>query len=183
MRTAQSQTDVALVRRLRAGDGDAFERLFRLHCQPLISFVRRYVRDPSVAEGLVQDVFLAVWARRSELDPTRNIKTYLYTAAKNQALKYFRHSEVERRSTEALAAELPRPKTVEDERREKEIAASVYQAIEALPEKCRIIFTMNRYDRLTYAEIAEIQEISVKTVETQMGRALKSLRERLAYLL
>jgi len=77
----------------------------------------------------------------------------------------------------------PHPKTPEDERQEKEIAAAIYQAIEALPEKCRILFSMNRFDHLTYAEIAQIQEISIKTVETQMGRALKFLRQHLAHLL
>ena len=84
---------------------------------------------------------------------------------------------------EDITLAFPRPKTPEDEWRQKEIAAAVYQAIEALPEKTRILFSMNRFDHLTYAEIAEIQGISIKTVETQMGRALKFLRNRLAHLL
>ena len=183
MKRVQVQTEAEWVRKIRIGDGEAFEQLFNRYGQPLIHFVRRYVPDTSVAENLVQDVFLALWTHRSRLDPARNIKTYLYTAARNQALKHLRHSEVERRSAEDLTLEFPRPKTAEDERQEKEIAASVYQAIEALPEKCRIIFSMNRFDHLSYAEIAEIQDISIKTVETQMGRALKFLRDRLAHLL
>ena len=177
------QTEVEWVRQLRTGDAKAFERLFGLYCQPLIHFVRRYVQDTSIAESLVQDVFLALWANRAQLDPTRNIKTYLYTAAKNQALKHQRHLDVVHRSAEEVLLTFPRLKTPEDEWREKELAAAVYQAIEALPEKCRLIFSMNRFDHLTYAEIAEIQEISIKTVETQMGRALKFLRNRLAHLL
>jgi RNA polymerase sigma-70 factor (ECF subfamily) len=177
------QTELDRVRQIRAGDGQAFEQLFSLYCQPLIHFVRRYVHDTSIAESLLQDIFLAVWANRSQLDLTRNIKTYLYTAAKNQALKHLRHNDVERQSAEEVTLAFPHPKTPEDERQEKEIAAAIYQAIEALPEKCRILFSMNRFDHLTYAEIAQIQEISIKTVETQMGRALKFLRQHLAHLL
>ena len=176
------QTESEWIRKIRRGDGEAFEHLFKRYCQSLIDFARRYVRDTSIAENLVQDVFLAVWAKRSQLDAALNIKTYLYTAVRNQALKHLKHSEVERRRVEDLGSITPSPKTPEDKQREKEVVVSVHQAIEALPEKCRLIFCMNRFDRLTYAEIAEIQDISVKTVETQMGRALKSLRNRLTHL-
>ena len=177
------QTELEWVRKIRTGDGEAFERLFSSYCQPLTHFVRRYVPDTSIAENLVQDVFVAIWANRLQLDPALNIKTYLYTAARNQALKYLRHSDVERRSAEEVTLAFPRQQTPEDEWQGKELAASIYQAIEALPEKCRILFSMNRFDHLTYAEMAEIQGISIKTVETQMGRALKFLRNRLAHLL
>ena len=181
--SGQVQTESEWVQKIRTGDGEAFERLFNLYGQPLIHFVRRYVGDTSIAEDLVQDVFLALWTNRSHLDPALRIKTYLYTSVKNQALKHLRHSDVARRSAEDLALEFPPLKTPEEEWQEKEVALSVYQAIEALPEKCRLIFSMNRFDHLTYAEIAEIQNISIKTVETQMGRALKFLRNRLAHLL
>ena len=177
------QAEAEWVREIRAGDGQAFERLFRSYCQPLIHFVHRYVRDTPIAEGLVQDIFVAIWANRSQLDPALSIKTYLYTAARNRALKHLRHSDVERRSAEEVMLTFPRQKTPEDEWRGKEIADAIYQAIEALPEKRRILFNMNRFDHLTYAEMAEIQGISIKTVETQMGRALKFLRDRLAHLL
>ena len=99
----------------RTGDAKAFEQLFRLYCQPLIHFVCRYVRDTSTAENLVQEVFLAVWAHRSQLDPTRNIKTYLYTAVKNQVLKHLRHSDVERLSAEGITLAVPHQKTPEDD--------------------------------------------------------------------
>ena len=178
-----AQTELEWVRGIRRGDGKAFEQLFRSYCQPLIDFARRYVRDTAVAEGLVQDLFLAIWSNRSQLDPASSMKTYLYTAARNRALKHLRHLDVERRSAEDVTLTLPRQKTPEDERQAKEIAAAVHQAIDALPEKTRMVFSMNRFDHLTYAEIAAIQGVSIKTVETQMGRALKSLRERLARLL
>ena len=168
--------------KIRTGDARAFEQLLRLYCQPLIHFVCRYVRDTSTAENLVQEVFLAIWTHRSQLDPARSIKTYLYTAARNQALKHLRHSQVEQRSAADIEMALPHPQTPEDERQRREIGVALAQAIEALSEKARIIFSMNRFDQLSYAEIAEIQGISIKTVETQMGRALKFLRTRLVHL-
>ena len=176
-------TELQWARKIREGDDEAFEQLFRFYCQPLVHFVCRYVLETSIAESLVQDVFVAIWANRSDLDPTRNVKTYLYTAARNQALKHLRHRHVERRSAADVALGVPPQKTPEDEWKSKELAAAVDQAIEALPEKTRSVFCMNRFDRLTYAEIAQIQGVSIKTVETQMGRALKFLRDRLADLL
>ena len=176
-------TESELIREIREGDGAAFEQLFRSNCQPLIDFARRYVRDTSIAEGLVQDVFLAIWANRSTLDPDRNMKTYLYTAVRNRALKHLRHSDVEQRSAQEIELAFPRQKTPEDELRGKEIGAAVDLAVEALPEKTRVVFSMSRFDHLSYSEIAEIQDVSIKTVETQMGRALKSLRDQLEHLL
>ena len=180
---SQVPIELKWVQKVREGDGKAFEQLFRLYCQPLIHFISRYVQDVPTAENLVQEVFLAVWANRSRLDPAKNVKTYLYTAAKNQALKHLRHNDVEDRGAEAVGSTLPRQDTPEDELRQKEISTAVARAVAALPEKTRIAFSMNRYDHLTYAEIAEIQGVSIKTVETQMGRALEFLRGRLAGLL
>lgn len=154
-----------------------------MYCQPLIHFVRRYVGDTQIAENIVQDVFLKIWLNRSDLNPSLNIKTYLYTAVKNQALNHLRHAEVVQRNAENLRPMNGPVRTPEDEWHEQELIASIQKAIEELPEKCRIIFSMSRYDHLTYAEIAEIQNISIKTVETQMGRALKHLRKRLIHLL
>ncbi len=171
------------VEQMRNGDAAAFEKLFNLYCQPLINFARRYVRDTPVAENVVQDVFLKIWTNRSRLDPALSIKTYLYTAVRNQALKHLRHENVERRGAEDLKPFTPAARTPEDEWNEREIAESIHHAIDELPEKCRIIFSMNRFDNLTYAEIAGIQNISIKTVETQMGRSLKFLRKRLNHFL
>lgn len=176
------QTESTWVRGIREGNEAAFRQLFDRYCQPLLRFAGRYVRDAAMAEDIVQDVFLAVWTNRTQLDPSLNIKTYLYTAVRNQALKRLRHTEVERRNTEQAGSRAPPPSTPEDERRDRELATSIHQAIACLPEKCRLIFCMSRYDRLTYAEISKIQDISIKTVETQMGRALQFLRDRLAPL-
>lgn len=171
------------VRDIREGNPRAFERLFRTYCGPLVNFARRYVMDLPVAENIVQDVFLSVWTRREQLDPTAAIRAYLYTAVKNRALNELRHIEVEQRSRETIAV----PRAVEDSPEkdwsQQELASEIRSAVEQLPQRCRTIFAMSRYDNLTYGEIAQVLGLSIKTVETQMGRALKSLRSSLSHLL
>ena len=122
---------------------------------------------------------MTVWEKRATLNPDRSIKSYLYTATKNRALKHLRHEEVKRKNKGKIDLYSVAPSTPEDLISHNETAASIGQAIETLPEKCRLIFRMNRFDHLTYAEIAEVLEVSVKTVETQMGRALHALRHAL----
>ena len=171
------------VERIRAGNAAAFEQLFFRYGKAMVFFARRIVKDPDVADNVVQDVFLKIWMHRSTLDPSRNIKTYLYTATRNQAINWLRRREVERRHAHEIRSGEGSSATPEDEWNRKEMRAAIQDAVKQLPERCRLIFSMNRFDRLTYAEIAEVLDISVKTVETQMGRALKFLRKRLAYLM
>jgi RNA polymerase sigma-70 factor (ECF subfamily) len=164
---------------IRAGSAEAFEHLFNRYCQVLIDFACRYLHDVPLAENMVQDVFLKIWQNRRQLDPGASIRSYLYTAVKNAALNHLRHTVVEQKSQDKirqLSSEMPTP---EDNWNEKELNDSIQKAIASLPDKCHEIFCLSRFDGLTYAEIAEVQNISVKTVETQMGRALKFLRKQL----
>jgi len=172
-----------LVEQVRAGNAGAFENLFKIYCQPLINFAQRYVNDTQTAENIVQDVFVKIWQNRENLNPSSNIKSYLYIAARNQSLKHLRHLKIVRRSEEDVEKFEKIVATPEDNYDERVIATSIQKAVDRLPEKCRLIFSLNRYNRLTYREIAEIQNISIKTVETQMGRALKFLRSSLSHFL
>ena len=178
-----TQIDSKLIEKIVRGDSASFQRLFSLYCQPLINFAQRYIKDIHIAENIVQDVFVQIWQNRIQLDPSFNIKIYLYTAVKNRAYKHFRSLDVQRRARENLNLEWPAVKTPEDEMYQKEIKTAINRAIEKLPEKTRTVFSMNRFDDLTYKEIARILNISIKTVETHMGRALKHLRNQLAHLL
>lgn len=178
--TTQESIGPDSIRRIRDGCTDSFERLFKTYCRPLVNFTCRYVGDVQIAENLVQNVFVRVWTKRDQLDPSANIKAYLYTAAKNEALKHLRHLRVVTGNA-ADVERLNKPvKSPEKKLGEDELAAAVEAAVARLPEKSRSIFSMSKYDNLTYAEIAEIENISKKTVETHMGRALKSLRKQLA---
>lgn len=161
-------------------DEREFEALFRAHHAALCSFAHRYVRAPDVAEELVQEVFLHLWQQRSAWDGRSAIRTYLYTAVRNAAVSYLRHERVvARRSAETVAlfdrAQPAADRTVAD----GETAAAVRAAVDRLPERCRLVFTLNREHGMTYAEIARTLGLSIKTVDTQMGRALKALRKYL----
>jgi RNA polymerase sigma-70 factor (ECF subfamily) len=171
----------ALTRRIREGDADAFEIVFRAHYAELCSFVRVHVQSAAIAEELVQDVLLRVWHGRAQLDPQQSLRQYLYRAARNHALNYLKRSRVEDRSLHDVTA-LPIPSlTITDEAvRTHELSEAIEHAVAALPERCRLIFTMSRGNGMSYAEIADVLGISIKTVETQMGRALKALRASLA---
>jgi RNA polymerase sigma-70 factor (ECF subfamily) len=133
------------------------------------------------AEDIVQDVFLRLWERGAHFafdDPL----PYLYQAARNAATSAARKKDVRARWQVALRAESDSgSSTVEIDLEERELDAAVAAAIDSLPERCREIFTMHRQQDLTYPEIARVLGISVKTVETQMGRALKALRSRLVH--
>jgi len=173
--------DAELVRRIRAGDERALEVVFRSHYAGMASFVQRFVRSPDLAEELVQDVFLKLWTKREQLAEIETLRTYLFRAARNTALNYLRRVKLERRWAEEQGtdADPPAAFAADDDTVEQEVAAAVKQAIDRLPPRCREIFLMSRDGGLTYAEIARSLDISVKTVETQMGRALKSLRASL----
>ena len=173
--------DAELVRRIRAGDERALELVFKAHYAGMASFVQRYVRSQDLAEELVQDVFLKLWSKREQLAEIETFRTYLFRAARNTALNHLRRVKLERRWREEQAADDDPPTSyaADEETTEQEVATAVQAAINRLPPRCREIFLLSRDGGLTYAEIARSLEISVKTVETQMGRALKSLRQSL----
>ncbi len=165
------------------GDEKAFHDLFSKLSKPLIYFSYRILRDQPAAENIVQDVFLKIWQNRERIDPEQNLKTYMYTSVKNESLKFLRRLETERKYEPEVSSGLSLYRTPDDELVNKEFSNSFYEAIDGLPEKCRAVFRMAKFDELKYAEIAEIMGISIKTVENQMGRAFKILRENLKHLI
>lgn len=179
--SAQPDPSTALVERIRAGDQSAFEGLFHQYHAPLCGFAYRYVEAPDVAEEIVQEVFLFVWERRETWDIRESVKTYLFAAVRNAAVSYLRHEHVVRRH-EADSLEFVSPEAAKADElvASNEIAVAVQKAVRQLPDRCQLVFTLHREQGLTYAEIGGVMGISQKTVEVQMGRALKGLRKALA---
>jgi len=179
---APGRGDADLMRRLRAGDERALEEVFRAHYAGMVAFVRRFVFAPDIAEELVQDVFFKLWSKRESLSEIDALRTYLFRAARNTALNHLRRKKLESAWEEQEAAR-GEPSTsggTDDEASTSEVEVAVNEAIGRLPTRCREIFLMSREGGMTYGEIARTLGISIKTVETQMGRALKSLRLSLA---
>jgi RNA polymerase sigma-70 factor, ECF subfamily len=184
-RAPERNTDPqALTRRIREGDASAFEILFRAHYAELCAFVRVQVGSPDIAEELVQDVLLRIWHGRAQLDPQLPVRPYLYRAARNHALNYLTRRRVEDRSLhDTVQLPIPSATATDEAVRTHELSDAIEQAMASLPDRCRLIFLMSREHGMSYAAIADALGISIKTVETQMGRALKSLRASLAAFL
>jgi RNA polymerase sigma-19 factor, ECF subfamily len=164
---------------------ETFEVLYRTHYAGLCDLVYGYVRSRDLARELVQDLFLNIWDSVTSSGAPLPGAPYLYTAARNRALRSLRHGKVEARwearQTPALG---DGPSEAESAVAEHELAEAVTAAIRELPERCRLIFTLSRHDHLPNAAIAARLGISVNTVEQQMWRALKALRAKLGpYLL
>jgi RNA polymerase sigma-70 factor (ECF subfamily) len=154
-----------------------FEQLFRGLFRPLCGFAMKYVMDEDEAKNIVHDVFITVWEKFEQLPSDTNYRSYLYTAVRNRSLNYIRDKKkhvVLEKLQEHEPAEINT--TLESSELEREIEL----AIESLPEKCRMVFEMHRFEGFKYAQIAEKMQISVKTVEAQMSKALSILREHLA---
>ena len=173
-----------LARRLRGGDVGAFEELFRAHYEGLCRFAHRYLHDASLAEDLVQELFTDLWAEHAQLELRGSARAYLYTAVRNRALNHRKHHLVERdwERNEAIpeVRELHPPPLRTDEPLDvAERDARVHAAIEALPERCRLVMQLRWREQLSYAEIAAVMGISIKGVEVQLSRGLQALRQRL----
>jgi RNA polymerase sigma-70 factor (family 1) len=153
------------------------DALFRAYYNRLCGFVYRYVRSHEIAEELVQELFFRLWTQRRREGRVEAQRAYLYTAARNLALNHVKRSRIEARWHDLQVAREPvRVAEARDRAAYEELAAVVSRAIERLPERCRLIYTMSRQQDLTYIEIAAILGLSVKTVEAQMARALRALR-------
>lgn len=176
MARAEAQsTDAALAQAVRAADHAAFKTLYYRYYEALYRFVWRHVREAQVAQDLVQETFTRIWQQREKLDPQQSLKAFLYRIAYNLAVDHLRKKSHHAVSLDSQSVSEPGYLPNED----FDLSAALQAAIQNLPEPLRLVFTMNRFDEATYAEIAEILQISVKTVESRMSKALKELREKL----
>lgn len=169
-----------LLERLRQGDSAAFEEIFRTWYGPLVGTAERMLHDRAVAEEIVQDVMLELWRRRETLTPDGSPQAYLFQATRNRVLNHLRHRRIEQRTEPEVRAEVPALPAADAHVGEQELEVAIQDAVRALPDRCREIFELSRVHGLKYSEIATALGISVKTVEAQMGKALRLLRERLA---
>ena len=167
---------------IRQGDVRAFENLYRRYYTDLTGFLLRYVRDGAIAEELYQDIFLQVWRRRQAWRPRGTVKSFLYRAARNRAIDHLRRQQ---RKLSWIEHEQARLRHLDANQPDlelcyREFAEALEVAVAEMPERRRLVFVLSREHHLTYHEIADVLGISVKTVETQMGRALRVLRQVLA---
>jgi RNA polymerase sigma-70 factor (ECF subfamily) len=159
---------------------DTFEQLFKSHFTPLCMFSRKYVNDLDVAKDIVHNVFIDLWDKRETVDFSKPMKSYLFTSVHNRSLNHVRDNKKFTRDLTPLEhAESLENTDVNALKNEIELEEKLSTALNILPGKCKEVFMLSRFEGLKYKDIAEKLDISVKTVETQMTKALKMLREHL----
>ncbi len=172
------------IENIRMGDDESFEFLFKKYYFPLARFAWRYVNSKAIAEELVQELFTILWEKRKELNTDGSVRSYLYKSVRNLSLNHLKHQGIKNEYDRQWMEDKENPEIkFRDEYREQQIREAIAKAIEELPERSKMTYKLHRYDGLTYSEIAEVMDVSVKTVESQMTRTLKMLRESLAWLL
>ena len=159
----------------RSGDADAFDTLYRELAPELRAFAFRHVRSREAAVEIVHDVFLALWRGRDELVVRGGVRAYLYAATRNRALDWLARESVRRRFSERVLEELHAPP---EEAEHPDLLHAILDAIEAMPERRRVVCSLRWRQGMSLAEIATSLGISQKTVETQLSRGLKQLRDQ-----
>ena len=166
---------------IQQGDESAFERLFRAFYPRLCAYSRSMLTDVDEAEEIVQTLFCRLWEQRATLEVTISVRAYLFRAVRNASLNQIKKVQI-RDAYKAMNLEAmnQNPEFQPDHATTDDLRQRIERAIAELPEQCRLIFKMSRFEELKYKEIAESLGISIKTVENQMGKALKVLRFKLA---
>lgn len=170
--------DRDLARRIKQGDQAAFKAFFDRHHELLFRYLRRRGVDAPMCEDILQRAFLTIWERRDQIDENQSLRSFLFRIAHNRALNFFR-------DTAKFAGE-PTPEdhitnVLPDQHAEGALMQeTLHRAVATLPERRRAVFELCFMQELTYREAAAALDISVKTVEHQMGHALKAIRKAMA---
>ena len=163
---------------LKEGQKNAFEMFFRQHYNHLCNYANSFVKDRDEAEEIVQNAFASLWEKRQSLEIRTSVRSYLFSMVHNYSLNYLKHEKVKQKHASEMLY-MGEDSTEEVDSHASDLEQKIFQALQTLPEKCRIVFKLSRFEELKYSEIAERMNISVKTVENQMGKALKLMREEL----
>ncbi|MDR6197957.1 RNA polymerase sigma-70 factor [Siphonobacter sp. SORGH_AS_0500] len=178
---AEILTDQQFLEAIRTGNERTFELLFRQQYSPLCQYGFSFLKDWDDAEEVVQAMFLAFWEKRDSLVITTSLKSYLYRAVHNRCLNRIKHLSVQAEYQSYVQADGSDVyQSPVQELMASELDIQLQRAIERLPEQCRLIFMMSRFEELKYQEIADQLGLSIKTVENQIGKALRILRTELA---
>lgn len=165
---------------LRLGNESAFEMIFKTYYQPLCRYAYSFLQDKEEAEEVVQSSFITVWDKRNDLTIETSVKAYLYRMVRNSCLNVIKHEKVKQQHVaHELAVSEVSHESVSQKVHASELETKISEAMKTLPEQCRLVFQLSRFEDLKYQEIADQLQISVKTVENHMGKALKLMRIQL----
>jgi RNA polymerase sigma-70 factor (ECF subfamily) len=176
-----------LFRQVKKGDAYAFEKLFRTHYKNLCFFAENYVKEKAMAEEIVGSFFINLWEKRKTIEINGSVKSYFYSSIHNQCIKYLEHLKVMKKYEEYATFRLRNKELLAPSSNayplanliSQETVKDIEKSIGELPEKCREIFCLSRFEEMSYEDISVKLDISINTVRTQMARALQKLREDL----
>jgi RNA polymerase sigma-19 factor, ECF subfamily len=176
-----------LFSQVKKGDEYAFEKLFKTHYRNLCFFAESYVKEKAMAEEIVGSFFINLWEKRKTIEIKGSVKSYFYSSIHNQCIKYLEHLKVMKKYEEYATFRLRNKELLAPSSNayplanmiSQETVKDIEKSIGELPEKCREIFCLSRFDELSYEDISVKLDISINTVRTQMARALQKLREDL----
>lgn len=168
-----------LFRKLKNSDVSAFDQLFHKYYGYLCVYASKIIHDNDAAEEIVQDFFVKLWEKRDRLNIETSVNNYLFKSIKNLCINYLHHIQIKNKYVKTVAEGTENQVISDFDFPEPDLFEKIETSISSLPEKRQEIFRLSRQEGLKYHEIAEKLQISIKTVETQMGLAIKTLRELL----
>ena len=175
MKSASTISDLALVEAIKRDDQVAYRTLFDRYYKYLLVTAYAYVKDNNTIRDLAQDVFFEIWKKRKTLN-INNVKAYLRRAVINKSLNYIKAQRLNFEETND-SFDLPEKSNVQEQLEANQLQAVINEAIDRLPERCRVVFALRRFEGLSLKEIAAKMDISPKTVENQLTKAMKILRK------
>lgn len=168
-----------LFEQIKTGNKQSFELLFRTYYAPMCLLAQKYLRDKDECEDVVQKVFVKIWEKRKSININSSASNYLFTAVRNQCINHIQHQKIKQQHQNYTLNNYQNENINEIDFPEPGLMSKIEKSIEALPPRRREIFRLSREEGLKYHEIADKLGLSVKTIETHLGLALKSLRESL----
>ncbi len=166
---------------LKQGEESAFEFLYTLYAQQIYAFAMTFFRNHFEAEGTVQEVFTKIWLNREHINEDLSFRNYLFTISKNHILNKIRERNIELKYLESKSRFSGEKNYTEEDVFLADFKELIDDAINILPERRRMAFELSRRQGLSYKEIAEKMRISVKTVEVQISKAIKQIKDMIGY--
>jgi len=173
-----NKEDLILLQRVQLGDKEAYGILFHKYYSFLCFLSKRYTKDMSTAKEVVQEIFIYIWEHRNKININLSLKSYLSQAVKFNSIRRINNYRKNIISIEYIP-DCKHDSEFNDQLEYAELQNSILQAIESLPSQCQKVFEMSRFEKLSYREISASLNISVKTVEAHISKALKIINDYL----
>lgn len=173
------EQDKEVIHQFRSGNEDAFEQIFHAYYKALVHYAKTILKDMDDSEDIVQQVFVSVWEKRLKIEIHTSLRALLYKSVHNACLNKIKQQQVRSGYAKEVIQLHNEQGITQDSIQQKELQHKIEAAMDMMPEQCAKIFKMSRFEQMKYQEIAEALNLSVKTIENQMGKALKIMREQL----